>query len=259
MLTRTRDPDCISDLTFDRFLADGDSDEALRAGVQAHLARCAPCALRLQEITAGRDAFLRRQPSWHRLHGAHADRSACTASARREGGGRRARAAWIGGVAGALAAAAIAVIALRPTYDGAAVDSVRSKGPASIGAYLKREGTVERVMDGDAVQPGDRLRVVYSSDERVHFGLLSHDGASASVYYPLGRKSAAVEAGDDVPLDFSIRLDATGDFERLFGVFCREPVALEPLRTQLERTGRIAPPLGCHVYELVMRKRGVKR
>ena len=261
MLTHTRQNDCVSDLTFDRWLADGDSPQAEHADVQAHLACCARCALRLEAITASRETFLRRQPSWNALHAARAHMATDTASTTTGdvGARSRARALWVGGVAGSLAAAALALIALRSPHDGAAVEGVRTKGGASIGAYLNRDGAVDRLVDGDAVHPGDRLRFVYSSEAPSHFGLLQYDGTSASIYHPLGQNAAAVEPGRDVPLDFSIRLDAAGHYERLFGVFCHEPVALEPLRAQLQNTGRFTPPPGCHVDELALDKRGAAR
>jgi hypothetical protein len=269
MLSRTRGQDCVSDLAFDRWLADGDSAEAEHPEVQAHLAGCTRCALRLEQITRSREAFLRRQPSWQGLHGARVGRPASeTSPSRATGGGHGRWAAWVGVAGGVAAAAATASLMLlrapehSPGGDAGgttypAGDTVRSKGGgASIGAYVQRKGAVERVVGGDAVRPGDRLRFVYSSDGATHFALLHHDGVSASVHYPATPNGAAVTAGRDVPLDFSIRLDATGRQERFFGVFCSAAVALEPLRRSLEQTGGIATPADCRVDVLTLDKRG---
>ncbi|MDD9932601.1 MAG: DUF4384 domain-containing protein [Myxococcales bacterium] len=254
MLTHSRGPECVSDLTLDRWLAEEEPTEAQDASAQAHLSSCARCALRLQEMTASREAFLRRQPSWQGLRAAHGGGPAAAPSRSGERDGDRRRRALRWGALGGLAAAALVWIALLPGVPEPLLDGVRTKGRGSIGAYVKRGDHVSRVVDGDVVRPGDRLRFVYSTTEPVHFGLLHHDGVTASIHYPLATDAAVARPGRDVPLGFSVRLDAAGRHERLFGLFCSEPVALEPLRAELERTGQLAPPAGCQVDALALRK-----
>jgi len=66
-----------------------------------------------------------------------------------------------------------------------------------------------------------------------------------------------MQAGSDVALDFSIKLDRTAGSERVYGLFCDEPQPLEPLRSRLASTGTLPPLPHCRIDVLTLNKRNV--
>jgi hypothetical protein len=70
-----------------------------------------------------------------------------------------------------------------------------------------------------------------------------------------------VDAGADLPLPLATRLDGTVGREEIVGLFCREAVALEPVRARLESArsdaaataSEVAP--GCQVTRWAFEKR----
>jgi hypothetical protein len=106
------------------------------------------------------------------------------------------------------------------------------------------------------VAPGDTLQFTYVSERARHLAVLSLDGADrASVYFPDGARAAPIAAGRDVPLPRSTVLDEVLGPERLYGLFCEQPIALEPVRAQLERRRALPPLDGCRVVQLAIEKR----
>lgn len=234
------EPACVSDLALDQLLGDS-AEPAEHARVLAHLTACMRCALRYEALANQRAGFLERVPSWQRLR-------AQRETAGRGGGRRR----WLFG-GGAVVAAASLLLALSLARGGAA-PGLRSKGGPRIGAYVKHGDRVARADNGSKVRPGDRVRFTYSSDEPVHFALLNRDALHATTYFPLGARTEPVAAGHDVALDFSIKLDGQPGSERIHGLFCREPVQLEPLRAALQATGELPPLPNCRVDVLTLEK-----
>lgn len=233
-------PECMSNLVFDRVLGDS-AEPSLRAEVLAHVEGCARCALRWEALAEQRTAFLERVPSWRHLHGQQ-EAKLPSKPAR--------HLLWGGGVA--LAASLLLTFWLAPNVDK---PGFRSKGGPRIGAYVKHGEQVTRADTGSIVFPGDYVRFTYSSDRPVYFALLNRDAQHATTYFPLGRETAQLEAGHDVALDFSIKLDDQPGSERIHGLFCAEPQQLEPLRATLEATGRLSPPPHCHVDVLTLEKK----
>jgi len=247
-LTRSRSDDCMSDLRLDELLAE-ELDEATERTTVDHLARCAACARRRDEIEASRAEFLRDPPPL-RLAG-------------RPAGSRRRAARWAAPVAGALALAAGAVVVVHgfplasgPEAPVASAPDVRLKGGSRIGFYVSRNGSVSLGGPGERVAPGDALRFVYSATEPCYLAVLSVDGArKASVYFPQGPAAVRVDAGRDVPLPTSTVLDGTLGHEALYGVFCSTAIDLEPVRAALEaRPDAPAFPDGCTVDRLTIDK-----
>lgn len=250
---------CASDLRIDEALA-GELPGAARAQLDDHLERCAHCRARYDGIAAEREAFLTAAPTFEAL------------AERRAAAPRRARGPWVGGVGGVVGAAAglavAAVVflsirapapphgdALRGSEAGNPVASAtRSKGGPRLGLFIKRGARVTPGQSGARVRPGDRVRFTYSSSRPRYFGLLNLDARRASVYYPSGGEAARVAAGSAIPLDFSVELDDTLGSERVFGVFCDAPFALEPLRRALDDKGGLQAPAGCAVDVVELRK-----
>jgi hypothetical protein len=243
--TLSRGDECISDLAFDEWLG-GSLEPSSQRELQAHVERCVRCSLRCEVLSAQRAAFLERVPSFGTL----------AASVARSGAAPSVDAArwrWAWG-AGATAAVAAGVALMLAFPRAERFSSVRNKGGPHIGAYVKRGERVARAESGDAVQGGDYVRFTYSSDAAVFFGLLNRDAHSAATYYPLQAQTVRVKAGNDIALDFSIKLDGEPGSERVHGLFCDEPQQLEPLRAALQATGRLPPLPHCRVDVLTLKK-----
>lgn len=239
---------CISDLTFDEWRA-GELEPERIEQLEQHLETCRRCQRRHDAIEAQAERFLEQFPELE-LPSQPAAKPARVISLEH----KRARyLAWGSGIAG-LAAAAAAFALLLSSPHGSAPDAgytTRTKGSSRIGFYVKHGDQVRRGGDGQVVQPGDQLRFSVTSNAPQHMAILSLDGANvASVYYPDGPSSVEVGAGRDRPLDKSVLLDDTLGEERLWGIFCPEPFALEPLRTMLARDGRLPELPRCTVDEL---------
>ena len=219
----TRSGACVSDLVLDEWLA-GELDAAASEHVVDHVARCERCTARRSERERDREAFLGQAPSFT-AHGALISGAARPTRAR-----TRARTGWLAG-AGALALAAGALLLLRTPED----PGTRSKGAAYVGFFVKRGEHVTRGVRGQTVHPGDALRFTYTSVRDAHLALVNVDAHAASVYYPDAAHAAArVRAGSDVPLDFSVELDARLGTERVYALFCAQAFAVEPVRAALQ-------------------------
>lgn len=242
----TRDETCVSNYALDRWVA-GELSHGEQNALQEHLERCARCSLRCDEVTRHREAFFERVPSWDAL-----------ASGRGHTPGRASR-SWATPL---LAAVAVAVLGVGVAggfgsreQHGSLDGTIRTKGGPSIGFFVKRGEQIRRGSTGEVVAPGELLRFTYSSEQPAYFALLHADSHGANIYYPTQSDSARIAGGRDVPLDFSIRLDDLLGIERLYGVFCEQSIPLEPVRTQLERAGRVPNLPGCRVDPLILDKR----
>jgi hypothetical protein len=231
---------CLSDLALDRMVA----GEPSPATAREHLATCERCRTRLDRISRERDVFLA---------------SESTSSIRTALGRRERRHRWAIGTAScgaiAIAAAVLLWFYTKPNLDEVAT-STRLKGAPHLGFYVKHDEIVTLGANGERVHPGDSLRFVYTSGEPRYIAILSFDGARhASVYYPSGASRAErAPAAVDRPLESSTVLDETLGNESLYGIFCIEPILLEPMRAALEKTGALPVVGGCTVDMLEIRK-----
>jgi hypothetical protein len=253
-----RAPQCVSNLLLDEWLA-GELAPEQRAEVERHVADCASCGARRDQRVRAAERFLHEAPSF----AAHAARFGAAAAGGAKTGGsedpplrRWARRGAL--VALPLAAAAAALVAFLPRAPVVApLDETRSKGSARIDYFVKRGELVTRGAQAGALRPGDLLRFTYSIDRPAYLALVDVDQSGARVYFPAGAaRAAAIAAGADVALDFSVELDETPGDERVYAVFCPQPFELEPLRRQLAARSTAAAPAGCAVYALVLRKAG---
>ncbi len=281
---------CLSDFRIDQWLA-GELAPGAATALQAHAARCATCAARLETLTASRDRFAAAplppalaaafaqgaaaRPAEARpplsvvrggrdadkpAHGARPVAAPVPAQAVREPARRR----IILAAAPALAAAAAALLWLRTpepapstgdTGTQAIVSSERVKGSAHVTVFVVRDGTARAAAPGEIVHPGDTLQITYTAAEPGNLAVLSRDGAGAgSIYFDDHGRTAAITPGRDVSLPHSIVLDDTLGRETLYGLFCTRTVELEPLRQSLE-AATFTAPAGCRIEELVIEKR----
>jgi hypothetical protein len=109
-------------------------------------------------------------------------------------------------------------------------------------------------VNGGTAYPGDQLRFTYSSARAAYLAVLGHDARAASVYFPSGESAVRVESGRDLPLDFSLELDAQLGEEQLYVVLCPSQYALSPLRAELEASGQLRGATGCLVERITLRK-----
>lgn len=239
---------CLSDLAFDTWRA-GELGPAESSAADAHLARCARCRERRQELDTAAEAFLRSYPVLR----PQSERG--LAAPRRVP--HRSRPQTLAALAGvALAAGVLLFLGLRPPVRSGNEDGTRLKGAERIGFVVRRGEQVFEGVDGQRVRPGDQLRFVATTQAARYLAILSRDGAGvASVYYPTAATHARrIDPAESGLLDSAVELDATLGAERVYGVFCESPFELEPLRAELERAKRLVAPPACRVDELQLVK-----
>jgi len=204
---------CLSDLALDRMVA----AQAERA---AHLEGCERCRARLELFEAAAasaavkrvlDQVAARAPAHASFFERHRFRL---------------------GLAGACAAAAaaIALVAVRPSPPPP--DEVRIKG-TSLAFFRQRAGAVTHGVSGDTFQPGDALRFVVSSGSPGYFFLVGVlPSGEVVAYHPYGgKKSVPIAGGREITLPGSLVLDDSKGTEYFGGLFSREPLAIEEVRT----------------------------
>jgi hypothetical protein len=235
----SRSEDCLSDLALDQW-SNGELDGQERQQVEAHVATCPRCHAQHAELERKRAEFYAAAPSFEE----HAARFVTAPNV----GGRPRRVAAL--AAGLAALAALAMIALRPS----GLPITRSKGAPYIGYFVKRDNRIVPGSEATRLRPGDLLRFNYSSSREYYLALFNLDSREASVYFPSAPHAARVPSGSEIPLDFSVELDATPGVEHVHALFCEQRFELEPLRAALFASGRLPVPNGCHVNSLTLHK-----
>jgi hypothetical protein len=234
---------CLSDRALDE-LALG----ALAPDADEHLASCESCAARRDELDADRDrplpALRPLQPSTRV---------------------QPRRVTFAPTLMGALALAAAAAFTLTrapqagPPLPGvvSAIPAERLKGPAvELVATVERGAHQFRVISGDAVRPGDRVQLAYSTASAAHLYVIGVDGTGAVArYFPEPPGQSRVEDGREVELPFSLVLDAAPGPEQFFAFFCAAPVEWSALDAFVLSSTASAVPSGCEVASLELEKR----
>jgi hypothetical protein len=248
MLKRARPPlpeGCLSDLLIDRWHA-GELDEVTLRSAEQHLSDCARCARRAADLSAYARAVRDLLPPLVRRTEERTARTERPRSARR---------GFAVSIAYACAVLACALVWWNHD-DAPEQDGVRAKGTPDFHYFVKRGTQVLQQGELRALTPGDRLRFVVQPAGYGFVVLLSRDPAGqVSVYHGEDEQATALAPGRPrVALPEAIELDGQLGEEHLYGVFCRKPVPLEPLRRELLSTSRLTPPEGCWVVERVVTK-----
>ena len=187
---------------------------------QAHLEDCEHCRARLSDLGAERAAYLARNPTDSLLRAVAARELSepGAAPAPGSGGRKRARSGFI--VAGAVALAAAAALAVWPQ---AQQTEVRYKGAAMLEVHVKRGERTRQVHYGDSLWPGDQVGFLYTLDQPRHLLLLSiDDKGEVSRYFPAApRGPQQLPAGQRVQLPVAVQLDDHKGQERLIAFFAR--------------------------------------
>jgi hypothetical protein len=144
-----------------------------------------------------------------------------------------------------LAAAAAVALLARPAVDEG---GTRVKGSAHVAYHVKRGDRVFRGSTEQPLHPGDLLRFTATTDRARHLAIFSLDAhGTATVYYAPRLATDVVGPGTDLPLETSVELDDSMGEERLFALFCDEPIGVESVREGLAQARSIVPRPGCTV------------
>ncbi len=229
-----------------------DESEAIRArlkaeaeAVRAGLTPRGDLTTRLEALQTSDaeilDAFPPRQVAAEvrrrqHLHRAHADQASR---------GRQRR--WVLGVAGPLAAAALALVIvlpmLRPEPTPIQDDVytyVGSKGVVSLQVYRDNgQPDGEKLSNGSDAKEGDRLQLVYNAGDQQHGVIVSIDGRGAvTLHFPAEPGgSTELSLDGEQRLGFSGELDDAPLYERYFMVTSDNPIDVQ---TVLDAAARLA-------------------
>lgn len=219
----------LTDLELERWLAGDLPDERTRAATADDRAR-------LDQLRAEHAGFLASVDVGHELRAIH----------RRAGElpGRRvaSRRIWLVS-GGALAAAALAIVLLRPRLPDP--DDLRAKG-GSVGLVVHvATGAGSRAIASEGpVHPGDRIRFEVSVPRAGYVAVIGLDpSGKPTVYYPSGGAAPArLDAGAGPVLPGAIELDAAEGDEQILAVYGEQPFALDAGLVAALRSGGAGVP-----------------
>jgi hypothetical protein len=213
----------VSSLTLRR-LAAGELSAEEERGVRRHLSACERCERALGEMEREAAAFRRELPF------AHFERSV------RARGRSRQRPTWARPIAAA-AAAALALGLLAGPLESALAprgQGTRLKSGGAVDVYAGGIGAAPRtVQSGEALAPGERIRVGYHAADGRYLLVLSIDeSGEVTPLYPEAGRSLKAEPGKQVRmLPDSVELTGRG-WERLIALVSEKPLEVEAVRAQ---------------------------
>jgi len=192
----------------------------------AHLDGCLQCRQRQRVLAAEESPTLDGAAIWSR---ASAGRLATSQTSWRHW-----RLRWVvAALAGATAAAAVALLVPRPVPD------ILTKGSAAqLGVIAKRrDGSTTRLESGALLSPGDRLRFeVLTRLPRASIALVMLDGAGAVTRLaPRDGGALSTAGGKRVLLDQAVELDGALGAERIVLVACSQTLDASALVTKARR------------------------
>jgi hypothetical protein len=165
---------------------------------------------------------------------------------------------WSAGALGAVAAAAVIIVAIRrpgdPGADAPPPEVIRARGlrPHLI-VYKKTADDVARLAPGGRARPGDLLQVAYVAAGR-RYGIVASQDANGTVTFHLptsGRDAVPLTDGGEVPAANAFELDASPGYERFVFVTSDQPFAASAVLDMLR--GKKLPP-GLSAMDLVLIK-----
>lgn len=211
--------DCPSDFTLDRLHARELEGEAARSAEQ-HIAGCEVCAARMARRQAGFNAMEGVDPRMMLARIRSRLDEPASLSDRVSRWVRRA----VGPLVLAAAAAAVAIVALKPVATTSG-DVLRTKGALALHVYRLVDGHAQEAVSGEAFGPGDRLRfkVALPSEGNIAIFGVERTGKLYTAW-PLEGEDSRRSAGDDIELPGAVQLDETPGEEILYLVHC--PVAV---------------------------------
>lgn len=207
--------DHLGEMLLRRFRA-GELSAAQCEHTDRHLAECTPCRTKLRLLVEEQRAFERDIPF---------ERFAGGVERARRVPRPRPRALWWAGLAGALAAAAVVLVLVRPTpsgsngIKGASVEATVRVAPAA--------GTPQRALppgSQDVLAPGERVRLGYRIAEPRYLAAVSVDerGETTLLYPESGPALRAEATVETTYLPDSVELTGSGH-EKLLLFVARSP------------------------------------
>jgi hypothetical protein len=253
---RTSPDGCLSDFRRDKLVAGELPPEEDRAA-RAHNATCAPCATRVAKARADAARFETEAPRWEQIAGAAGPAVAKGETAPAPAPPRR---KFIRGLLYASTAACLVILTARGARRlDDQQPGTRIKGSERLGFFVKRAQASRVGKPGEVVRPGDAVQFTYSAEAPVFLAIISADaGGNVQTLYPDGAQAARAPAGRDVVLPQSTILDDVIGHERVVGLFCAQPIELEPVRRAWQASAGLAePPVpgGCRADVLGWEKR----
>ena len=218
----SRPPGCLSDFTLDQLIARELSGEAEQAA-RRHTADCPRCAERLVQFEAVEAPPL--DP----------------ALARPQSNPKQRALSWalLAAIAMGAGGSLLLVRSRSGSNPSASIVEMQTRTKAAIGLALivrGASGEVRRLAPGDTVHPGDALRFEVAAGEPGFVSIIGIDAAGAiTKYAPQSEASLRFENGPATLLGDTIIADDTLGAERVLALLCREPLAYEALRSQVER------------------------
>jgi hypothetical protein len=217
--TVPREPNHLGELALRRFSI-GEFPPERRAEVDRHISSCPACRNKLRTITDEQREFEREIPF---------ERFAGGVERARRVPRSRPRSLWSFGVAGVLAAAAVAVFFVavpnhsRNTIKGTAVDATVRIASAS--------ASVQRIAppgSHEILEVGDRIRLGYKTDEARYLAAVSIDeqGEITPLYPEAGPALSVAATQETVYLPDSFELTGKGR-EKIFMFLARNPFDLQ--------------------------------
>jgi hypothetical protein len=232
---------CLSDLKLDQLMR---GELAAPDEAKQHLDSCEKCRARMKELEAARESWQKENPQLTKETPKQKDSPT-----------EKRPFPWAA-VSVGLAAAAAFALWIRP-HGPPSPPVERAKGGIQLSMFVSHEGKVRPAAPREIVSPGDLLQFKYSSDQERYVAVLSVDGArQGSIYFPDGETQARkLGPAQDQPLANSTELDNVLGPEKIYGLFCEQPLELEPVRAQLQKFGAMPLLDHCRVIQLSIEKK----
>ncbi len=238
---------CLSQYAIDCLVADELVTDVKR-GMTAHIESCSRCHQLLMQTSAQKNDFASRTPFefWRR-----------SAAKEAKDGRSRRLVAWVLAGAPVFVAALVLLVLYMPPVHQPNRMAVRSKGRAYLSFVVDHRGRQRIGRPGDAVHPGDRIQLYYSTLGESYLAVFNRDQTNKlTVLFPQKDRAAKIPGGKEVALPFSSELDDVLGTEIFYGVFCASPQKVLVLKKGLGgRAGQALAPSGCTVDRLILRKR----
>ena len=220
----------LSQLTLDLLLL-GELSDSDTQGARKHLKDCAECRLEFEAMEGAAQLFDRE---------VRARTQPTTLPQTRLPEPRTLDRRVVWGLAGALAACvAFLTFSLR-SHVGAGPSDVTLKGPPQFTVFVKHDGQVSEVVDGQRLHPHDAIRFVADPGGYPFLLVASIDGGGrVTVYLPFqGERSAPIDPHRRFEAPSAISLDETLGPERIFALFSFRALEANDVVVALSRIGR---------------------
>lgn len=163
---------------------------------------------------------------------------------------------WIIPASALAAAAAVILVVVKRGGDepGRPPDDLSVKGDdISLVVHLASGDTSKRLMTGDTVHPGDKIRFELGGVKRGFVAVIGIDGTGQpTIYHPDGGAQPTAFDPTNRLVPGAIALDATPGAERFFAIYSERPFAFEVVLPALATNAAL--PAGVSKAEIALQK-----